>query len=196
MSPIKLGVAGTHSTGKSTLLSCLAKSLADKGLRVKQVADLASDARKVGFPILHNHTFESTLWIMTRGISCELEACLDADVVLVDRPVMDALAYLFAALVHRQDKVSQNQSEYLLDLARHHAKTYTVICKTTLDPSIPLGPGRDTDMAFRNSVASQLDGVFSKLSLSPRIVEHGPEFVNLLIATIEAHFRNRKNCPT
>jgi len=186
MATIKLGIAGTHSTGKSTLVSQLETLLVDRGLRVKRVADVATEALKAGFPILRDHTFESTLWIMSRGVSRELEAGLEADVVLVDRPIMDALAYLFAALAYRGTTLSQEQSEYLLDLARHHSRTYAVICKTVLDSSIPLGPGRDEDLAFRSSVASQLNSVFSKLSLSHRVVVPGPAFIDLLSGDIGA----------
>lgn len=180
MPTIKLGVAGTHSTGKTTFLSELESRLAERGLRTSRVGDLATAARAAGFPILHNHTFESTLWIMTRGITAELEASQQADVVLVDRPVMDALAYLFAALAHRGVKLPRDRREYLLDLARHHARTYALICKTVLNPNIPLSAGRDQDLNFRKAVANELDGIFSTLSLAHRLIESGSTFINQL----------------
>ena len=186
MTKIKLGIAGTHSTGKSTLLTQLDTKLTARGFRVKCVGDLAMEAFNIGFPILHTHTFESTLWIMSRGISCELEASLQADVVLVDRPIMDALAYLFAALNHRGCNLSPDESKYLFDLAQHHARTYALICKTVLDPKIPLGAGRDQDMTFRAAVEDEFQSVFSKISVSPRVVETRPEFMNLLVSDIEA----------
>jgi len=185
MTKIKVGIAGTHSTGKSTLITQLATKLAARGFRVKCVGDLATAANNIGFPILHDHTFESTLWIMSRGISCELEASLQADVVLVDRPIMDALAYLFAALNHRGCKLEPDGSKYLFDLAQHHARTYAVLCKTVLDPRIPLGAGRDQDVMFRAAVDGELQSVFSKISVSPKVVETRPEFMNLLVSDIE-----------
>ena len=115
MAAVKLGVAGTHSTGKSTLVEALASALRERGLRVGRVADLATSARDLGFPILRDHTFESTLWIMTRGIAAELEAALRVDVVLVDRPALDALGYFWAALAYRRAKldpvVCQNSAD-------------------------------------------------------------------------------------
>ncbi len=190
MTKIKLGITGTHSTGKSTLITQLGIKLKERGFRVKCVSDLATEAYKSGFPILQNHTFESTLWIMSRGISCELEASLQADVVLVDRPIMDAMAYLLAALNHRGCNLTPDESKYLFDLAQHHARTYEVICKTVLDPNIPLGAGRDKDMTFRAAVDDQFKTVFSKISVSPRFVETRPEFINLLINDIEAALQN------
>ncbi|GJL52527.1 MAG: hypothetical protein NPIRA01_37540 [Nitrospirales bacterium] len=186
MTKIKLGIAGTHSTGKSTLITQLGTTLTERGFRVKCVSDLATEASNTGFPILQNHTFESTLWIMSRGISCELEASLQADVVLVDRPIMDAMAYLLAALNHRGCKLSPDESKYLFDLAQHHARTYAIICKTVLDSKIPLGAGRDQDLTFRAAVDGQFQSVFSKISVSPRIVETQSEFINFLVRDIEA----------
>lgn len=84
---VKIAIAGTHSTGKTTLLANVECKLLGRGLRVTRVGNLAVEAKACGFPILRHHTFTSTLWIMTRGISLELEAGLSSDIVLVDRPV-------------------------------------------------------------------------------------------------------------
>lgn len=65
----------------------------DCGYCVASVADLGENALRMGLPILENHTWASTLWFMTRGISNEVEAWSHADVILVDRPVPDALGY-------------------------------------------------------------------------------------------------------
>jgi nucleoside-triphosphatase THEP1 len=88
---IKIGVAGTHSTGKSTFLSTLTSTLNDRGFVIGGVSDLASRASDLGFPILADHTFESTLWIMAECMRQEAELSLTCDVILVDRPVPDAL---------------------------------------------------------------------------------------------------------
>jgi len=96
--PIKIGVTGTHSTGKSSFLRALAPALEQRGLKTATVSGLAKRAKDVGFPILAEHNFHSTLWIMAEGLRQEAEASLGSDVILVDRPVLDALGYLLAAL--------------------------------------------------------------------------------------------------
>ena len=177
MDPIKLGVAGTHSTGKSTFVRALAMTLSEHGVRVGCVADLASEARRKGFPILRDHTFSSTLWIMTSGIAAQLEAGIDKEVVLVDRPALDAVGYLWAALEHRRKTLTVEEDDYLLSLARNDAATYQVLCKTELDPMIPLGQDRDDDLEFRAAAGRQVDAVFKRLDHAPRVVVAGPEFV-------------------
>lgn len=91
--PVVIGVVGTHSTGKSTFLARLAHDLRAQGVQVATVADLGEEAQRRGLPMLFNHTWASTLWFITRGISQELEAWPHADVVLVDRAAPDALGY-------------------------------------------------------------------------------------------------------
>ena len=164
---IKFGIAGTHSTGKTTLLDFVASRLGQDGYRVARVADLATEAHAHGFPILRGHTFESTLWIITRGISLELEAELKADVVLVDRPVADALGYLRAALGYRGESLPEQDTQYLGDLVRVHSSRYSRLFKTQIDPSLGIAEDkvRDSDLSFRELAAKGIDGVFSDLSI-------------------------------
>lgn len=184
MNAIKIGVAGTHSTGKSTFVQSLAMALSGHSVRVGCVADLASEAKQIGFPILRDHTFSSTLWIMTRGISEQLSAGIDKEVVLVDRPALDAIGYLWAAMEHRRETLGVEQTEYLLSLAQHDAATYQLIFKTVLDPTIPLGQDRDDDPKFRAAAGRQIDAVFSHLGLSPQVVVASPAFVEGLAREI------------
>lgn len=143
--PVTVGVTGTHSTGKSTFLARLAHELRLRNVEVSTVGDLGEEAKKMGIPILFNHTWASTLWIITRGISSELEAWLHADVVLVDRPVPDALGYYHAALEHRGHQADTEELAHLTSLVRGHSRRYDLIFRTTLDPAIPLGENKDRD---------------------------------------------------
>ncbi len=93
-----IGITGTHSTGKSTFFEKVRKQAERRGLRVERVGDVATRCQAAGFPILRDHTFESTLWIIASVISSELEFALKCDLILVDRPVSDAIGYLEAAL--------------------------------------------------------------------------------------------------
>lgn len=187
---IKFGVAGTHSTGKSTLVQELDTALTARGLRVGRVADLATKARDLGFPILRDHTFESTLWIMTHGISAQLVASLNVDVVLVDRPALDAVGYLWAALEHRNASLHPAQREYLLALARHDTATYYLLCQTELDREIPLGPNRDEDFRFREAAGKHITAVFSQIQVSPRLVVTGESFLNEVVNDLEKAVRS------
>lgn len=166
--PVTIAVVGTHSTGKSTFLARLAHELRRTGLQVSTVADLGEQAQRMGLPILWNHTWTSTLWIMTRGISNELEAWLHGDVVLVDRAVSDALGYYRAALEYRGEASCDPEGlAYLEMLARAHSDRYHLVFRTQLDPDIPLGTTkvRDGNQKFRALADRHVEAVMTELAL-------------------------------
>lgn len=164
---VKIAVTGAHSTGKTTFLTALDRALTEVGYAVAKVADLAHEAAERGFPVLCHHTPHSTLWIIARGISLELEAALWADVVLVDRPVPDALGYYQAALAYRDEQPPPAWRDYLARLTRDHAATYDLIFKTELDPRLPLGHDkpRDANPRFRTLANQAITAVLTDLAI-------------------------------
>lgn len=173
---MKIAISGTHSTGKTTFLDAVRNGV--KPNELYTIARLAPEAAGHGFPILKQHTFESTLWLMAAGIKYELEACLKHPVLLVDRPVMEALAYLNAALKHRGAKITAKQRECLEGLARHHATTYDVVIKTVVDESLPIAlreVKRDHDSAFRALVDREIDALYGRWGLPVRRLGSGDQ---------------------
>ena len=164
---IKIAVTGTHSTGKTTFVDTVRRELETSGYSVAVVSDLGEEAMTRGFPILYHHVPQSTLWIMTTGIARELEAGLGADVILVDRPVPDALGYYRAALAYRDEAAPEPWAAYLFALAGHHAATYDLIYSTQLDTTIPLGTNkpRDPDGRFRSMAAQGIADVLDELNV-------------------------------
>ncbi|NML43472.1 AAA family ATPase [Ramlibacter sp. G-1-2-2] len=163
---IYLGIAGTHSTGKTTFVQNVLQLAREHQLSAAVVSDTATRCRDAGFPILKDHTFESTLWIMTSVVKAELEAGLRAELVIVDRPVPDALGYLEAALAATGRHVTSEERAYLYGLAAHHVKRYGLLLKTTLDETIPLGPDRDPDLGFRRAADRHIEAALSEISTS------------------------------
>lgn len=149
--PVTIAVTGTHSTGKTTFLQQLTARLRRDRIEVAVVADLGAQAAEQGLPILDQHTWVSTLWIITRGISLEAQAWSQADVVLIDRPVSDALGYYEAALEHRGKQPNPQNMAQLEELVTRHVRNYDLVLRTVLDPTIPLdlSKPRGTDLAFR-----------------------------------------------
>lgn len=150
---IFIGITGTHSTGKSSYLEALEKRARSLGISVSRISDTATRCQEKGFQILTKHGFESTLWIITTVIQSELEAGLTSELVLVDRPVSDALGYLEAALELTQRSIATTEKEYLYRLVEMHLPRYSLLLQTELDESISLGEGRDTNLEYRRSAA-------------------------------------------
>ncbi|WP_181320727.1 AAA family ATPase [Saccharothrix carnea] len=170
--PVVVAVLGTHSTGKSTFLARLAHDLRREQVQVTTVADLGEQAQRIGLPILRNHTWASTLWIITRGISNELESWLHGDVVLVDRAVPDALGYYRAALAYRGEQPDPEVRARLEALVRGYSTSYDLLYRTTLDPAIPLDDSkpRDPDQRFRELADHHVGAVLRDLGLPHRLL--------------------------
>lgn len=156
-------MAGTHSTGKSTFVAALKARLEDEGLTVSAVHDSAADARAEGFPILANHTFESTGWLIAQAIRLETKASLAADVIIIDRPVPDALGYLLAAMRHQNRELERGKYERLEGLCRAWVGEYDILFITKLDLTVPIGPGRPDDEKFRMQAARAINEIISDM---------------------------------
>jgi hypothetical protein len=166
MRPIKIGIAGTHSTGKSTFLTLIDQCLKEHDIATARIDDLATRAKTLGFPILTEHTYESTLWIMADGLRQEAEASLSKDVILIDRPIFDALGYFEAALEVSGRRADGRRLDELRTIARVHTADYDLLILTTLDPSIPLGPARDQNKEFREATARHIAVLASDMAPS------------------------------
>lgn len=177
---LKIAVAGTHSTGKTTFLTELKQRLTDTGLTVAYVHNSAEEAVSAGFPILRNHTFESTAWLMAQAIRLETAAALRADVILVDRPVPDAFGYLIAALRTTSRLIEQDRLDRLEAICKAWLEEYELIFVTKLDKSIPIGPDRDNDQVFRCMAGEVIAELLAKLApghhvLTSRNIEQSME---------------------
>ncbi|WP_214404782.1 AAA family ATPase [Pseudonocardia lacus] len=170
--PLTIAVAGAHSTGKTTFLARLAHELRHRDFEVATVADLGEHALRVGLPILFSHTYSSTLWIMARGISDEVATWPHIDVLLVDRPVPDALGYYLAALDYRGEPADEVALGHLRTLAAQHATHYDLIFRTTLDREIPLGTDkpRDNNARYRRLADHHVGHVLADLAIPHRLL--------------------------
>ena len=160
---VKLAIAGSHSTGKTSLLPDVeSAAAAPKATGSREFPTSRSRLETVVFQFCANTHLQSTLWIMTRGITLELETEVKADVVLVDRPVADAMGYLSAALKHRSSRLTKPEEDYLRMLVKQHSATYQRIFKTTIDAKKPIDANkiRDMDPRFRSEVDEALENVF------------------------------------
>ncbi|MGR3271771.1 hypothetical protein DU478_05470 [Thalassococcus profundi] len=171
--PFRIAVAGAHSTGKTTFLTELKDILQRDGLKVAYIHESAGKAKEKGFPILANHTFESTAWLIARTIEMETEASLFFDVVLVDRPVADALGYLYAALRHTNRIISSDRIAALESICEAWSKEYDLVFLTKLEDSVGLGEGRDRDEVFRRLAADEVRRIIDKLVPSRHLLKFG-----------------------
>jgi len=187
-SPMKIAITGTHSSGNTTFLQNLEQELNGAGLRIQRIGDFARRAQGLGFPILTKHTYESTLWIMAECLRCEAEASLQSDLILVDRPVIDALGYLQAALQLSSRTLDSRRSEELMTIATTHTPDYDVLIRTALDSNIEVGKGRDLDGEFRVAAATAIERLVNQIEPNALILTsaNGKELVQRVVEIVRS----------
>lgn len=189
VSSVVIGVAGTHSTGKSTFCNELRTLLESKGVRVETIPSFGALAVQQGIPLLTQHTYDSTMWFIERTLEAEQAARINAEVVLVDRPIMDAVAYWNAAVEYRGCEVATHELEAIGALMTGHSPNYTTVLATKLEPSIALGPGRDTDSHYRAAVDTHLHELLGRHSIHHQVLSHGLREALLAQVTADVFLR-------
>ncbi|MFC6067000.1 AAA family ATPase [Streptomyces ochraceiscleroticus] len=160
--PIRIGVLGTHSTGKTTLLKRIEMELRGHGIPVARTVRLAKRAAAIGLPKMHQHTAASTEWIITQGIADEIAAAAQgAEVILADRAPLDAIAYLHAAIEYRGEHLHQLERERLRLLAATQLPKYDLLLATVLDPDVPVDQSHDYDPHYRQLVDRHVHGLLA-----------------------------------
>jgi len=150
----------------------MAHEMRGRDLEVATVADLGEQALRLGMPNRHSHTYASTLWIMTRGISAEIETWPHVDVLLVDRPVPDALGYYLATMEHRGELPHPTLLGHLRTIAAQHAAHYDLILRTEIGP----GGRADTtsnghaDTRYRHLADQHIARVLADLHIAHRVL--------------------------
>lgn len=155
--PIRIGVMGAHSTGKSLLMRRIEMELRGLGIPVARTGNLGRRAALVPLPKMQHHTVASTTWIIATGIADEIAAAARLEeapvqVVLADRACWDALAYFRAALEWRQQLAQRPDREALHQLASAHGYKYDLLLATVLDPDVPVERKHDYDARYRRLV--------------------------------------------
>lgn len=127
--------------------------------------------------------------MMAEAIRLETMASLTADVILVDRPVPDALGYLVAALDVTGRTLEDGRLKRLDAISAAWVDEYDLILMTELDGSIPIGPGRDNDERFRVAAGLAIASLLERIAPGHVIVraEGAEEALRIAIDTAERH---------
>jgi len=142
---LKIGVLGSHDTGKTTLAFSLCSKLKSKHLFVGFVEE---SVRECPFPINQMTNFLSQYWILNRQINYEIEKHERYNVIVTDRTTIDNFAYALRA--SKNGKISSENLEILRIKSRHWANTYNFLFYTKIPKKKLEDDGfRDTTKGFQ-----------------------------------------------
>ena len=159
-----IGITGAHGTGKThaALVRAAALKTEHPDKRIGIVTEVAGECP---FPINKRGNEDAQLWMFAEQLRRELEAMRHYDLIVCDRTPADSIAYTWVlgydALALAMTKTA----------AAHMARHYQQIIFRTCDKNrYCLADGiRDTDLAFREAVESELQSTYRRLMLLERI---------------------------
>ncbi|MGW7365601.1 AAA family ATPase [Streptomyces sp. NPDC054841] len=168
--PVRIGIVGTYSTGKTTLMRRIEMELRALGITTLRVGGLAKRAASLGLPKMTRHTATSTEWMITAGVADELAAGVRGQVVLADCAPPAALAYYMASLEHRGEPVPAGTVQRLRTLVTAFSTPYDLLFATVPDPREPLTGIHEHDPDFRRLVDTRTHKLLAELSLGHVLV--------------------------
>ncbi|MFH1682660.1 MAG: AAA family ATPase [Candidatus Woesearchaeota archaeon] len=159
----KIGLFGTHGTGKTTLVHSISGQLQEQNLSVRAITEIAKLAKERGVQIDKATTLEAQAWILYRQCAAELEGeFYDYDVTACDRTVFDNYCYL---------KRTVGDCPLYLKMILNHAELhpYTRLYYAPIIEKIN-PKGRDSDPLFQKDIENLISSFFE---------EHKIEYIRL-----------------
>lgn len=175
-SPIRIGVMGAHSTGKTMLCKRVEMELRGNGMTPARTGSIGKRAALNGLPKMQKHTVASTEWVIAQGIADVIAAgAQGADVILADRAPHDAIAYLNAALEFRGEQIPDLERDRLLLLASTQLPKYDLLLATVLDETMPVAQKHDYDPRYRVLVDQHVHALLATESMPHVCVTSDPD---------------------
>ena len=147
---IRIGITGTHSSGKTTLLEDLQATGALDGYYISTGVTRALQAKGVNINESGNDVGQ--LAIMTARLDD-----LEHDDVLADRTLIDVLAY--SEWLLEEDKLETSTFKILCEIVENNVNRYDLIIH--IEPEIALADDgvRSTDESYRTRIAQIIRGL-------------------------------------
>lgn len=185
---LKVLVTGTFSTGKSTLIECLASNV-----RVRcSVAVIPDVARQCPFTLNREQEEEGTLWLLTKQVSNELETSRNRpDVILCDRGIPDILAHLEEA---RARGAAGARLDLLKPFLIEWCRTYELVFVSKIDPRIAIirDHVRVPDHEFRARMEAFSNTILAEFTPHARTLAESPaERISESLGLIERELRRK-----
>jgi hypothetical protein len=146
---MKIGITGTDSVGKSTLVGRLRPSLAARGLNT-EILSIGNLAKQSPYPLVAKQTLKSSLWILDQVRTCEREAQNACEMLICDRTALDV--WVFSEMARGSGYISSDEMVVIETLVSDWLPTYSFIFVATIDRDVPISLGNipDGDLRLRD----------------------------------------------
>ena len=158
--PAKIAFVGSHGIRKTSALLAFAAVVQRAGRSVELGREVVRD-NPLG--INERATGEAQLWVLVSQIRQELELARKADILVLDRGVMDNYAYYLRA--------NGGQDRFAVEpLVARWSETYDLVVRLLPDIALQADGVRSTNDAFRDEVETILDEVIPRFVASEKLI--------------------------
>lgn len=156
----KVAFIGSHGIRKTTAVHAFANTMQRAGRSVEHGREVVRD-NPLG--INESATGEAQLWVLVSQIQMELRLAPKAEVLVLDRGVMDNFAYYLRAAAGDPFDVGP--------LVAKWSETYDMVVRLRPDIALRSDGVRSTSDAFRDEIEAILDDRLPRLVSERRLVE-------------------------
>jgi nicotinamide riboside kinase len=158
--PAKIAFVGSHGIRKTSALLAFAAVVQRAGRSVELGREVVRD-NPLG--INERATGEAQLWVLVSQIRQELELARKADILVLDRGVMDNYAYYLRA--------NGGQDRFAVEpLVARWSETYDLVVRLLPDIALQADGVRSTNDAFRDEVETILDEVIPRFVAADKLI--------------------------
>ena len=158
--PGKVAFVGSHGIRKTTAVHAFANTMQRAGRSVEHGREVVRD-NPLG--INESATGEAQLWVIVSQIQMELQLARKAEVLVLDRGVMDNYAYYLRA--------AEGDPFDLGPLVEQWSKSYDMVVRLHPDIDLRSDGVRSTSDEFRDEIENILDGRLPEFVSGRRLVD-------------------------
>jgi nicotinamide riboside kinase len=161
---MKVAFAGSHSTGKTTLLDEIVRvATLQKVIAIREIARVVIER---GFPLEKNSTTDSFVNYIKDQLRAERDAeKLTFDLLVSDRTVLDAYGYAIVNHTLPRPHVPDYFIEMLQEVAIREAQFYDLFVFFPVEFDMTPDPVRPNDLAYREAVGSALKDALQQFGI-------------------------------
>ncbi len=159
---LKIGLIGTHETGKTTFGLIFAGYLKS----MDYSANLVSEAARMSpFGLLEDTTMETEMWIINQQINNELATSKFSDILVCDRTSLDTLAY--SKYVLEKNPTEENKAIYELinKIADLNIKSYDIFIYFPITEKLIKKRGKKHNEEFKQKIDAYLNDIIREKNI-------------------------------
>ena len=177
MQKIKVGITGTHGTGKTSLAHSLVGHLKELGFNAGYIREFVRDCPLPVGTEKENSAAAQT-WILFRQLIEELEAVHKYDILICDRTVIDNYAY-FLWNLRAGRPASEELQKIAANMLDSWAHTYDFIIKLPITVPLSADGFRSTDLQWQREIDSIITELLAAKNVKHHVLKIAPNSVRV-----------------